>query len=181
MQVRGLNRVDIYGFFPNDPADCDCKGSIDEWMKKLNRLNAHGRSVEMERTPQLECPKVQEAKLKGWKRYKIKCKNCNEVMGWLWSPDPSIPTWCDFHYSQWHDSDSWHGCITPHISPIDGSICFECSCGEDTRDFRLNRTLNPELVMKLEQSNVKKRPFGKTGSAFLAVKETKEHGRGSIR
>lgn len=60
----------------------------------------------------------------------------------------------------------WFGCFTPHISPITQELCFECACGNDTRDMRLNQTLPKTLIENMESRNVIGRIFGKEDSKY---------------
>jgi len=64
----------------------------------------------------------------------------------------------------------WHGCYGSHISPVTEQLCFECTCGQDTRDFRANMTLPALKAFEIEEKNKVGREFGKSNSKFKASK-----------
>ncbi len=109
---------------------------------------------------------LETAKGDGMKRYEVTCSNCGEVMGYVFATDAKLTKWRDFHYAQWHDENYWHGCLTPHVSPIDGTLCLECTCGIDTRDFRGNTRLTPQVVSTIEKVNSKGRQWGDISSKY---------------
>jgi len=77
------------------------------------------------------------------KKFFINCTRCGEKVGYCWANNEALEEWVDLHYICWYDKKSWHGAMAVNVSRIDGSLGFECACGEDTRDFRGNRTLPP--------------------------------------
>lgn len=155
-------RVEIYGFFPIDRADCDCQKMIVKWKNDLSAMSSKRRSLVIKQAKFLECPKDKEK----MNRYNITCKNCGEILGYCWATDETLTDWCDFHYVQWTDGNQWYGCFTPHISPITQELCLECCCGQDTRDFRANMTLSHRIATGIEKENSKGRSFGNKFSKF---------------
>lgn len=155
-------KVEVYSFFPNDKADCECQKMVLEWKQKLAGLPQNKRETLIQETKFLVCPRDKT----GLKRYKIICKNCNEILGFCWASDSSLKDFCDFHYVCWSNGLVWHGCFTPHISPITEQLCLECCCGQDTRDFRANMTLPGKIAYQKEEVNKIGRDFGKINSKF---------------
>lgn len=166
MKVEALRsknkKVEIYAFFPNDRADCECQKMVLEWKKKLAPLPSNKRKGLIQEAGFLVCPRDKA----GMNRYKITCKNCKETLGYCWATDSTLKDFCDFHYVSWTDGQEWHGCLTPHISPITEQLCFECCCGEDTRDFRANMTLSGKVAYQKEELCKVGRDFGKANSKF---------------
>lgn len=160
--------VNIYGFWPIDKADCVCQKFILQMKKRLGESLEKDRRRIMEQMKFLECPRDKSL----LKRYVVKCSKCNEIQGYCWAKDKTLTDWCDFHYSQWTDGKEWHGCFTPHISPITELLHFECCCGNDTRDFRANMTLNQNTAEHIEARNARGRRMGLKGSKFYVEKFT---------
>ena len=165
---NATGKVEVYSFFPNDKASCECQPIVLEFKKKLAMLNEGDRKKLLSETKRLICPRDK----KGMFRYKITCKNCGEVLGYCWATDNTLKDWCDFHYVCWADETEWHGCLTPHISPITEQLCLECTCGSDTRDFRANMTLPYKTTSAIELINRIGRDFGKASSYFSVSKTT---------
>lgn len=163
---KGRGRIEIYSFFPCDRGDCKCQGIIKKWKERLAVMNDGQKEGEIRRVKFLTCPRDKT----GMSRYQISCKKCGEVLGYCWATDDSLSDWCDLHYVNWTDGKQWHGCLTPHISPITQELCFECCCGADTRDFRANMTISEKRAMAIEKTNSIGRGFGKTKSAFQVRK-----------
>lgn len=161
--------VKVYSFFPIDRADCDCKKLIQEWNKRLAIENDEGRRKLLEKTPFLECPR---SKNKNLTRFEIKCTSCGDLQGYVYASDSSLSDWCDFHYVQWTAGDVWHGCFTPHISPVTQKLLLECCCGNDTRDFRANMTISEKVAKKIEDKNAKGREYNQKSSKFVTRKFT---------
>lgn len=157
--------VKVYSFFPIDRADCVCQKAVLEWRKKLAEATDAQRHQLMEETPFFVCPRDKS----NMQRYKIVCNNCGDIQGYVWASDPSLIDWCDFHYLQWTKGDRWRGCFTPHISPVTERLCFECCCGNDTRDFRANMTLNQKVAERMERENSKGRELDRDDSKFKAT------------
>lgn len=155
-------RVEVYSFFPNDHADCECQKLVLEWKQKLVSLPTDKREALVKDTKFIVCPRDKT----GMKRYKITCKNCGETLGFCWATDSTLKDFCDFHYVSWSDGIEWHGCLTPHISPITEQLCLECCCGQDTRDFRANMTLPGKIAYEKEELCKIGRDFGKALSKF---------------
>lgn len=63
----------------------------------------------------------------------------------------------------------WHGALGVNLSPIDGMIGIECCCGNDTRDFRANNTLIPELKKKKMEETSYGRDYGQKISRYKLV------------
>jgi hypothetical protein len=158
-------RIDIYSLFPIDRADCSCQSMVMEFKKKLALSNEEDRARMIKETPILVCPRDKTAMT----RYEIICQNCGEINGYCWATDSSLEDWCDFHYSQWTDGKEWKGCYTPHISPVTQQLCFECCCGQDTRDFSPNVTLDQKIVDRVENINSIGRKFNQENSKFSAI------------
>lgn len=170
-------KVEIYSFFPIDKHNCECQQVIHQWKEKLAMLSGNGKKEAIARQEFIVCPKSKV----GMKRYKITCNNCGETMGYCWAGDETLTDWCDLHYTSWVGKHKikkkgkvvdheylWRGCFGHHISPITEQLCWECICGEDTRDFRANMTLPGQVAHKIELKNKIGREFGKANSKFKA-------------
>lgn len=155
--------VRVFSFFPIDRADCECASLVLQWQKKFGEATQKERQQLIEQTPFLTCPR-DKTKLK---HYEIVCRKCKETQGFCWASDASLVDWCDFHYVQWTRGDQWRGCFTPHISPITQQLCFECCCGQDTRDFRANMKLSQRIAENKERANSIGREFNQPNSKFL--------------
>jgi len=156
--------VKVHSFFPVDRANCKCKQLIFEWNQKLGQATKEVREALLAQTPVLECPAVDKRRMN---KYQIICKNCGETQGFCWASNETLRDWVDFHYTQWSKGDFWRGCFTPHISPISQQLCFECCCGQDTRDFRANMTMSQKSAESKEAENAIGREFGRSDSKFL--------------
>lgn len=102
--------------------------------------------------------------------YKIVCNKCKAVQGYCYASDNTLYDWVDFHYVQICNGEKWEGCFTPHVSPITEILCFECTCGNDTRDFRANVSLPGTMAIKKERENRVGRHLGQRGEKFTAIK-----------
>lgn len=157
LKNTGKKKDRIVGFFPVDPHDCDCRFKIDEYKAKFAEMN------KAQRKGRLVCPKDR----KGYNPYKVICTSCDAVLAHLWSKTKRVTTdWCDLHYICEYDKDKWTGAKSVHISPVDGQLCFECTCGVDSRDFRANSSLPPQKALSIEKANAKGRAFGYRNSKF---------------
>ena len=165
MKLAKQKKVKIYSFFPIDRGDCECQKMIREWKDKLLLIRPKDREAEIEKTGFLECPRSKD----GMRRFEITCKKCGEVQGRCWASDETLEDFFDFHYTNWTNGKKWFGCFTPNISPISQKLTLECTCGQDTRDFRANQTLPGEIAEGLENSNRIGRDFGKPNSKFLVM------------
>ncbi len=168
MKIRKLKRLDVFSFFPVDPASCPCQVMIEQWKDKLAAMSETERNKVVEQTQHLTCPRDKS----GMNRYEIKCAKCGAVQGYCWATDATLKDFCDFHYVQWTDGNEWFGNLTPNISPIDGSLGLECTCSNDTRDFRANQTMSLLQSIKIEESNREGREFSKPGAKFTVHKIT---------
>lgn len=155
--------VKVYSMFPVDRADCPCAKVIQEWQLRLGKATQAERQQLIEEHPFIICPR-DKSKMR---RYEVICSKCNQRQGYLWATTPTLEDWCDFHYVQWTPGDYWRGCFTPHISPVTEELCFECCCGNDTRDFRANMTLPAVIANQHEARNRYGRKFGRKESKFF--------------
>lgn len=167
--------------FPTDRHDCECIPEI------VNIKKGGARKY-------ITCPRTLED---GMKKYVVTCSQCSAVMAHVHAPDKSLTDWCDLHYLTQTKTEEyeveyseinkkgkevlktrketrifWHGCMAVNISPIDQSLGFECTCGQDTRDFRANTTLPSKEKEKWVKKTQIGRKFGETNSQFK-VKEMK--------
>lgn len=163
MKLLKKNRLEVFSFFPIDKGDCDCASLISEWKDKLKMMSPNQREAEIEKIGHLTCPRAKES---GMKRYTITCENCGQTQGYCYSKNASLVDWVDFHYLQWTNGEEWKGCLTPNISPITQQLTLECTCGQDTRDFRANMTLPGKVIADIENKNKKGREFNKSDSKF---------------
>lgn len=164
MKLFKINKKEYHSFFPCDNGNCECQPMVKEWMQKLARMHPEDRPAEMKKIGHLTCPKDKT----GMHQYKLSCNKCNAVVGYVWARDEKLNDWCDFHYYNYHDRKEWIGAFGPHISPIDGKLCIECTCGNDTRDFRLNQSMPESRAVKIEKENSKGRDWGNADSKFKA-------------
>lgn len=156
-QFKKEGKVEIVGLFPVDRFNCPCQEiKATDFEKGIRKF--------------IDCPKAKEL---GYKLYQVFCNQCGELQGYCYAKDEILKDYCDFHYIQWVEKNKkkyeWHGCFTPHLSPIDYKLCLECSCGNDTRDFRANTTLPFKDAQRLEFRNSKGRNFGLNESKFLTL------------
>ncbi len=165
MKRAKQDHIEVYSFFPVDRASCSCQTMIEEWKDKLQVMNEESRNKIISATKFLECPKSKV----GMKRYEIACARCGQVQGYCWASNAKLEDWFDFHYVQWTDGNEWFGNLTPNISPISEFLGLECTCGQDTRDFRANQTLSLRRSVQIEESNKEGREFNKKGSKFTVT------------
>lgn len=102
-------------------------------------------------------------------KYNIFCGNCGEKVAYVWAENDKLDNWVDLHYICRYDKSSWYGARAINVSPIDGKLGIECCCGEDTRDFRTNRTMAPIQKRLMIEYALKHREFGSPESKFAAV------------
>jgi hypothetical protein len=159
------DKLEVYSFFPCDKPDCECLGLITEEKKKMEQMGVSEREAYIEKVGHIKCSRDH----KGMKRYKIICNDCGEIVGYLWATSYKLEDWCDFHYYQYLDKRGWHGCKTPNVSPVDGKLTIECCCGQDTRDFRLNKHLPANIAEGIEDTNKIGRDFGSSNSRFFVT------------
>lgn len=167
---------------PSDKHTCSCVGEIAA-IKKGAKLKY------------MTCPEAE-----GKTRYLVTCKDCSAEIAYVYAVDEELTDWCDVHYTCATKEESykvkehytevkdgknvektrlvdairyfWHGAFATHISPVDGHLGFECTCGNDTRDFRANTTLPAKVAEQMAKDNLKGRAFNKWNSKFK-VKEVK--------
>lgn len=162
MKLMKKQRLSVYSFFPIDKGDCECAEMISDWKDKLVLMTAKDREAEIEKRKFLECPRDKTL----LNRYEISCKNCGEIQGYCYASDSSLSDFCDFHYTNWTDGELWYGCLTPNISPVDQKLTLECTCGQDTRDFRANMTLSAKKAIEIERQNKIGRDYDDPKSKF---------------
>ncbi len=109
----------------------------------------------------------------GYRKFKITCARCGDPIAVVWATDSTLRDWCDLHYLQEHDKNTWYGCMTVNVSQIDEQLGFECACGEDTREYRTRNSMSPILRELATEYSMKHRAFNKSTSAFIAIRETK--------
>lgn len=114
------------------------------------------------------------------KRYYIYCTRCQEKIAYVWAKNEKLEEWCDLHYLCSHDRETWYGALAINVSPIDGKIGIECACGEDTRDYRANRSMPPIQKQLMIEYSQKHRKFGDANSTFLAIPADRELGSSTI-
>ena len=148
-KFKGLTPLDRYG--------CACSKDIVDMYAGVNA----GKKPKY-----VECKANKDKK---YKEYYIQCQNCLNTVAVVYATDEKLIDYVDLHYVSETDGIYWYGCFSLNISPIDGKIGIECSCGQDTRDFRANNTLPySEMSGKLVE-NLKGRDFGLSDSKFKAI------------
>lgn len=157
----------VYSFFPIDPFDCDCFEKVQSWEKRLGEAGKRAQSM-MDREGHIVCPRSKEDK---YKQYDVVCNNCGETVAQVHSTDKRLTEWCNLHYVSWHDKNKWRGCFGINLSPIDGKPGFECTCGQDTRDFRTTKNRS-KVYQQKKVENMEGREFGLSNSKFK-LKKTK--------
>jgi len=154
---KGSKKQRIVSLLPIDRAGCKCQEDIVEMKKKLEVV-------------MYTCPKSKE---KGMKKYLITCGECGADIAYIYAKDENLSDWCDLHYITENTGKEWKGCMAVNISPVDGRLGFECTCGNDTRDFRTNTTMPSKLALEIAKENLIGREFGKRNSKFK-TKEVKK-------
>lgn len=148
----------IVSAVPHDKPDCACLPLIYDYQIK----KAYNPAL-----APMECP----ADKTDMEQYHIVCTVCKSKVAQLYSADETMSNFCDLHYICETDGQKWFGAFTLNLSPIDGILGIECACGNDTRDFRANKTLSPKQISKIESVNSVGRIFGKPDSKFKLVKK----------
>lgn len=179
----------ITSFLPVDNHDCDCLGLVNEWNERLAKLPKNLRDDTKAKYGQIDCPRAE-----GKKKYKITCANCGALIGFVHADNEKLDGWCNFHYTtelkevefieykkvkvktkKGFDivtkkvktkKPQWIGCFTPNISPTDGKLGFECTCGQDTRDCRSMISANPKMA-EISKQRLEGREFGQINSKFI--------------
>ena len=103
------------------------------------------------------------------KKYDITCTRCGEKVAYVWAKNDKLDDWCDLHYICGYNKDSWFGAMAINVSPIDGKLGIECACGEDTRDYRANKTMAPIQKNLMIEYVMKHRDFATPDSKFIAI------------
>lgn len=196
-----LLKHDIYSFFPVDKWDCECQGLINDIKNQMTHLRPEDIEDFKKSLGVVRCPKAIRPT---YKKYKVKCQNCGEIVAEVFATGPDLKDYCDLHYVGYSEirkttivqkqvvedkapagkthgptrevdvekiieEGFWQGALTVNISPIDGTLGFECACGVDTRDFRANMTLPSEIRQAKIAITSQGREFGKGNSKFLSV------------
>jgi hypothetical protein len=154
-EIGKKGTIKIESDIPVDRYDCECRQEIA--LRKRD-----------EKKRRIDCPRRLEPELK---QYKVFCKNCDAQVGTIHASNKYLDDWANLHYYCEAKKDAngfheWVGCMAVNISPIDQKLGFECSCGQDTRDFRANTTIPPAILNNLIEENMKGRDFGKVNSKF---------------
>jgi len=178
----------IVSFLPTDRHDCDCFGLVRSWNEKLSRMTPELR-LKSQKNP-IDCPRS-----KGMKKYEIYCSDCGDLIAYINADNEQLDNWCNLHYVSeakigketqiFHEEKKikgkikliakereveigeWYGCMGLQISPIDDKLGFECSCGNDTRDFRIKNNLTGLQLKDKLNNNMINRDFS-TNSKFIA-------------
>ena len=162
-RIDSKGTIKISSDIPVDPYNCECKRAI------VNR-----KKDEIKK--RIECPRRNESKLK---KYSIECKNCGAKVGDIHASDKKLTDWANFHYycesrkvkgddgKKIPDSYQWFGAMAVQVSQFDGKLGIECTCGQDTRDFRGNTTMHKTQLEEIISENMKGRDFGKLNSKFV--------------
>jgi hypothetical protein len=129
------NRKVIVGFLPADKPNCRCANLVLNEKKKMSLMTDVQRRVYVAQKKVINCPRHTE---KDMSKYKIVCKNCGELLGYVHATDTKLTDWCNFHYVVSTDGKEWFGGLTPNINPTDKKLGIECSCGVDTRNPKAN-------------------------------------------
>ena len=153
------NRSRIRSILPMDRSDCDCFGLVDAYWQEAGK----GHKAEGEIT----CPR---SKNKGYTKYIITCANCGNPVAEVYAKDKTLSDYCNLHTISETDGEHWFGCFALNLSPIDGSIGIECSCGQDTRDFRANNTLPQSKLNYMIEKTSQGRNFGVIGAKYKVTK-----------
>lgn len=134
-------------------------------MRNMALMNIRERSAYIGKGP---IDFIKDKQELGYKKYNVFCTTCGDKVGYCWAKDDTLKEWCDFHYVCKHDKKMWYGCLAANVSPIDGSLGFECACGEDTRDFRASKTLPPIQKQLMSEYSTKHRGFAHGNAKFYA-------------
>lgn len=158
------DKVEITAFFFIDPPNEKSNNALTKLRSDIYQMSDKKKIQYINENPLITSPLVEGNP--NLKRYAIRCNECGEVQGVVMAEDSALTNWCDFHYYQWSDGNEWRGCFAPHVSPITGELCLECCCGQDTRDFTLNKSLPKMFAEQKERENKVGRQFGRNNSKF---------------
>lgn len=156
----------VDSFFYIDPPNDISEKHIVDWKDKMFQMTEAQKEKNLTEIDHIDSPLVNDE----MNKYGIFCKKCKELQGFVHAKNKFLDNWCNFHYRQWTDGENWYGCFSPHVSPITGKLCLECTCGQDTRDFSINKTLPGAIAYMKEQNNKIGREYGKNNSKFLVKK-----------
>lgn len=149
---EGKKSNQIISYFPYDKHDCKCQVRI-MGLKNQFSIMTSKDIEEYKKKGNFHCDRGL-----GYKEYKIYCNSCDSLVGIVRAKDNTLTDFYDLHYvcesrvvkvevgkigkkKIYEDKAEWFGALAINLSPIDGKIGFECSCGSDTRDFRANTTM----------------------------------------
>jgi hypothetical protein len=149
------NRTEI-STLPLDKPDCICKLLVDKAIRS-------GIT-----TSYLACPR---RKQEGMNPYDVVCTKCGNVVAQLYATDEKASDWCDLHSICFQVNGKWQGALAVNVSPIDSTLGFECTCGNDTRDFRASNGLPQETLMRKLKETKTGRTFGTKSSKFKLRKK----------
>lgn len=155
----------IYSFYPVDRHDCPCQKTIQEFNYGLDKLSFEEVGAVRLKTEYIRCPRDKT----GMTKFKLYCTYCGELVGECYATDNTLKDFCDFHYVSTHNGEYWQGVLGVNMSPIDGMIGIECCCGNDTRDFRANNTLDPNAKKQKMLETSIGREYGKKTSGYKVV------------
>lgn len=147
----------VESFYPIDRHDCACNPIKKEIINKLTSLDPKGQRAEKIKLGKVACPAGDKLK-----KYEVYCKQCDSLIAKVKASSKLLKDFCDLHYICQHDNQHWFGCMTVNISPYSGKLGFECTCGQDTRDFS-------EKDPEKEKINSVGREFGTMKSKFKVV------------
>ena len=153
MGINKNNLEEFVGQTPADKSDCSCQKLI---RKMLDEVGKGSKPY------YIQC----DRKSVGYKHYEIICNNCGHTLARCWAKDETLKDYFDLHYVCSTDGENWYGAMSLNLSPIDAKIGLECSCGQDTRDFRANTTLPSKKLKDKISANAIGKDFAKADSKF---------------
>lgn len=168
IKALGLRtKRNIVGHMALNPQEIDMQTR----MLRVRILREMAAMSELDRMKFCEVP-IDFVKDKGnRKKFFVICTTCHDRVAYVWADNEKLENWCDLHYLCWYDRESSHGAMAVNVSPVDGELGFECACGEDTRDFRVNKTMPPIQKRLMIEYAMKHRGFGTKDSKFIAIED----------
>lgn len=165
-QLGFRTRMELVGHIAVNPLHIERQIALEkaEIIRSMAMMNTNERIDFIDKGP-VDFVKDKQ----GLKKYTIRCSTCGEKVAYCWAKNDKLEGWCDLHYICWYDKETWYGAMAVNVSPIDNRIGFECACGEDTRDYRANRTLPPIQKRLMTEYSQKHRDFGSPNSKFIAT------------
>lgn len=169
LERENKERREVVSFIPINPPNIEREFVMQkaDTLKMMATMKLQDRIAFMEKSGPIDYVKKKGT---GFKKYFVRCGSCGDMNAWVWAMDETLEKWCDLHYVFWHDKDHWHGCLAVNVSPIDRRLGFECACGEDTRDFRANKSLPRVVRSLLIDYSSKHRGFNHPHAKFIATK-----------